>query len=244
MAQYGKYQQAWCLFLFLILKFGKMKKINIIIIVLITLFLLKTVSAQVADSVNLKSNEFVKNNKFAVVFELGTIIGKSSMVERYNFLGKYHLYENFAIRAGGDFGVSSSESNFSYSALYQDFSSYSYDLYADLQYYFLRKSLVKPFITVGLFYSKDHFSATKYATDYDYYDYHNEWNLGVMSTFGVEIFLINNVSLVSEYIAKCYYTSLKRMYITSGSLSSYSDYKSKNVKFTVNTFRIGFSVYF
>jgi hypothetical protein len=217
-----------------------MKKINFIIIVLTNLFLLKTVSAQVADSVNLKSNEFVKNNKFAVVFELGTIIGKTSMVERYNFLGKYHLYENFAIRAGGDFGVSSSESSSSYSELYQDYSSYSYDLYADLQYYFLRKSLIKPYVTIGSFFSKDYFYATK--DNGDYYKYRNEWNLGIMSTFGVEIFLINNVSLVSEYIAKCYYASYRNVYIPSGTMP-YDD-KSKTVKFTGNTIRIGFSVYF
>jgi hypothetical protein len=219
-----------------------MKKINLIIVVLINLFLLKTVSAQVADSLNLKSNEFIKKNKFAVVFELGTIIGKSSMVERYNFLGKYHLNENIAIRAGGDFGVSSFEYGSNYSEYDKDYSSYSYDLYADLQYYFLRKSLIKPFITVGLFHSRDYFSALKYTTDYYSYDYRNEWNLGVMSTFGVEIFLINNVSLVSEYIAKCYYTSLKRRDTTSSSL--YSDDKSKTVEFKGNTFRMGFSVYF
>jgi hypothetical protein len=218
-----------------------MKKINFLIVVLINLFLLKTVSAQVTDSLNLKNNEFIKKNKFAVTFELGTIIGKSSMIERYNFLGKYHLSENLAIRAGGDFGVSSEESNFGYSAQFKDFSSYSYDLYADLQYYFLRKSMIKPFITIGSFYSKDHYSATKDNEVY-YYSYRDEWNLGIISTFGVEIFLINNVSLVSEYIAKCYYTSYKSIYKFSPSVDS--DEKSKDVRFSGNTFRIGFSVYF
>lgn len=217
-----------------------MKKINLIIIVLFNLIFLKPVSAQVTDSLNLRSNEFVKNNKVAVVFELGTIIGKSSMVERYNFLGKYHLCENFAVRAGGDFGVSSAETNGLVISQYQDFSSYSYDLYADLQYYFVRKSLIKPFITIGSFFSKDYLYTTK--NNMDDYQYRNEWNLGVMSTFGLEIFIINNVSLVSEYIVKCYYTSLKNKYIVYGSL--YYDEKLKSVEFKGNTFRMGFSIYF
>jgi hypothetical protein len=217
-----------------------MKKLNIIIIALLNLFLLNTAIPQVADSLNSKSSEFIKNNKFAVIFEFGTIIGRSSMIERYNFLAKYHFSENFAVRAGGDFGVSSSENTSGLLAKYQDFLSYSYGLYADLQYYFLRKSMIKPFVTIGSFYSKDYYYAGRDNMNNLYN--RDEWNLGIMSTLGFEVFLINNISLVSEYIAKCYYNSRKDKSINSGSL--FYDEKLKDVKFSGNTFRVGFSVYF
>lgn len=217
-----------------------MKKINFIIAIFLTFFALKPLTAQISDSLKLNSGEFIKNNKFAVVFELGTVVGRTSLVERYNFLAKYHIYENFAVRFGGDFGVSETENTFGYSALYDDFSSYSFDLYGDLQYYFLRKSLIKPFVTFGSFYSKDYYYEEK--DNWDDFRYRNEWSLGLMATLGVEVFLINNVSLVSEYITKCYYASFRSRYITSGNL--YSDDKGKVLKATGNTFRIGFSVYF
>jgi len=217
-----------------------MKKLNFIFIVLLNLFLINAVSAQVSDSLTSKNDEFVKKDKFAVVFELGTIIGRSSLIERYNFLAKYHFCENFAIRAGGDVGISNFESTSGNSAIYQNFSSYSFSVYGDLQYYFMRKSMIKPFATLGVFYSKDYYSADK--NNLDYLSYHNEWDLGIMSTLGIEMFLINNVSLVSEYIAKCYYSSRRHRYISSGVINE--DEKSKVIKFSGNTFRIGFSVYF
>jgi len=235
-----KYQQAWSFILFLILKTEKMKKLLLIHIYLFLIIFVQNSSAQLTDSNILNDNEFVKNNKFAVVFELGSIVGSSSIFERYNLLAKYHMCENFAVRSGFDYGKSLNEPNYENPSVYTDFSTYSYDVYADLQYYLTKKTFVQPFVTVGSIYSKDHYYSMKDNKDELFY--YDEWHLGITASLGTEIFLKNNVSLIAEYIAKCSYVSELRERVSNG----YLDYRAKlrNIKFSYNTARVGFSVYF
>jgi hypothetical protein len=192
--------------------------------------------SQEIDSFKSQDESFLKKGKVAVVFELGSLINRSTTFEGYNFLVKYHINDNSAIRLNFRIGGGQRDDNDISNLI--EFSSYDFDINANVQFYLSQKSFVKPFISFGPTFNKDHLYLL-WSYD-DNFSWHDEWGLGLMFTMGTEIFIHDNVSLIGEYLLKGTYSETKVQ-------SYYGEYKDENIKefkFSGNTARLGFSVYF
>jgi hypothetical protein len=194
------------------------------------------VLSQEMDSTKTSCESFLKKGKLAVVFELGSLINRSSTFEGYNFLAKYHISDNSAIRV--NFRIGGGQLDDNYISNIVDWSSYNFDINANIQYYLSQKSFVKPFVSFGPTFYKDHlYELWTYDNNFNLND---EWGLGLMVTMGAEIFIHNNLSLIGEYLLKGTYSKTR----SQSFYGDYTDEKIKEFKFSANTARLGFSVYF
>lgn len=210
--------------------------------ILISFFILISVNlvfSQIKDSNELKNTDFLNKGKFAVVFELGTLISKGSFFEGYNFLAKYHISEKSALRVNFKIGEGEQGLSGIGSSALLDYSSYDYDVNINFQYYLSKKSFIKPFISFGPTYFRSFFNVRWENSDFRW---KYERGIGLTFTLGTEVFLYNNVSLIGEYLLRGVYALDETQYYQSGYyvLSS----KITNREFIANTARLGFSVYF
>jgi hypothetical protein len=138
---------------------------------------------------------------------------------------------NFKI-GGGDY-----DENY-YSPILNDLSSYDIESSLNIQYYLSRRNFVKPFLSVGPTYSKNHNYRPEKGKAFYWYD---DWSLGIMLTLGTEIFIYDNIGIIGEYVIKgSYKKSIYQNYNSYELLES----DNKIITFSANTARLGFSVYF
>lgn len=222
-----------------------MKKLSVnIIYILFLIVSFNLALAQAQDTESFKDKNFPEKGRFAVVFEIGTLFGSSSFFEGYNFLAKYHLSDKAALRV--NFHFDNGDLN-RFQPDITDWSSYKYEANANVQFYLSNKTFVKPFISIGPVYSRNHYFVhsiilLSHGREYQEEEFRNEWRLGVMFTLGTEVFIYNNVSLIGEYVLKGTYGKHEEYQLKS---SDYYDDNNYNFSsFTANTARLGFSVYF
>jgi hypothetical protein len=216
-----------------------MKKIKLILICLSFLIVFKVYSQNV-DIPKTESDSFLKKGNFAVMFELGKLISRTSSFEGYDIATKYHIADYSAIRfsflfSEGDLIDNTSISN------YETYSSYSYEMNLSIQQYFKHQSLVNPFLAFGVIFSQNYHYKT--ADNNNYSDWLNEWNLGLSASIGTEVFIYNNVAVTGEYLIKAVYNKYREQDF-SHSNSYFFSADEKTFKFSGNTARLGFSVYF
>lgn len=232
-------------------------KIICAIIIAISFFLQMNISfAQ--DSSNLKSSEeeftALKKGNFAFYLEFGTMLFKTSTANYdsgYDFLltVKYHFSERTALRlTGGIFisdesGINKSTENISNNNYtFNVNNNYtSFNTTINIQHFLSLKSKVKPFLGFGIY--------AKYNYDLDSYQDRNykveEWGIGPYASFGAEFFVLDNISIIGEYILKGTYgkSYRKSYYGTSGILESEYKYTTE-YKIDFQSFRAGLSIYF
>jgi|WetSurMetagenome_2_1015567.scaffolds.fasta_scaffold05251_4 hypothetical protein len=203
------------------------------------LILVKSVFPQIKDSTEMQKTDFLNKGKFAVVFELGTLISRGSFFEGYNFLAKYHIGDKSALRVNFKIGEGMQSNPGSVSSTTQEYSSYDYEVNANFLYYLSKKTFIKPFISIGPTFSFNYYYELYENESFQWY---REWSMGATFTLGAEVFLYNNVSLIGEYLIKGEYRKYDRQYWTKGRYQIY--YKDIYRKFSANTARLGFSIYF
>jgi hypothetical protein len=210
--------------------------------ILVSCFIIISVNciySQIKDSTKIQKTEFLNKGRFAIVFELGTLIDRSTFFEGYNFLVKYHIGDNSALRVNFKIGEGILSNPELGSSTIQEYSSYNYEVNLNYQYYFSKKTFVKPFISLGPTYIKDYYYE---LWDENNFRWNNEWGIGVTLTIGTEIFLFDNISLVGEYLIKGIYDDYRYEDFYNGEFRSFR--KEISRKLTANTARLGFSVYF
>jgi hypothetical protein len=218
-----------------------------VFIFLFIIFFLSSGKAFLQDT--LKTNQFadspLKKGSWAMAFELGTLLwgdlGYYSeyvhKIENYNFLIKYHLSEKTAVRVNFAF-ISGSHNIIEY---YTDdkYKYVKFGINANIQYFLTDKYFAKPFLSIGPYYN-----LVYNKSDYNNFSISktNNWDAGIMFTFGIELFVYKNIGLIGEHIIKG----------TIGNKHSYNNNTENGIldndiyifKVRANSSRIGFSLYF
>jgi hypothetical protein len=187
----------------------------------------------------------MKKGSWAIVFELGTLLWgsfgnyNSLELENYNFLIKYHLNNRTAMRL--NFALNGiTRKDLDYSINYDnEYKMLNLEFDANLQYFITDKYFAKPFISVGPYYSLNHYN-NKYKDSYSSTE--NNWSLGLLFTMGAEVFIYKNVGLIGEYIIKGSFNKYNYSYRDSHDILYEQEKNVWRVK--ANTSRFGVSFYF
>jgi hypothetical protein len=215
-----------------------MKHIKSIIFYLSFFFFL-TAYSQNKENPGAEGSNFLKKGNFAVMFELGKLIDRSTFFEGYNISTKYHIVDNTALRFNFNIGEGNIDDDGPISD-YSELSSYDIEINLCMQQYFKKNTFVNPFITLGILYAKNHENLTR--GNIDFLRWNDEWSIGVGASMGAEIFIYNNVSIIGEFIFKGTYKKSRFRLIYNNSIQL--DSEEKTYSFSANTARLGFSVYF
>ncbi len=153
---------------------------------------------------------------------------------------KKHISDNFALRFGvggdirdetGETSTGSGEMNYSQNRTYNFIATLNF------QYFLSSGSKIKPFVSAGPYCEYLYNLSSSGAFKIE------EWGAGIFASFGVEMFIIDNVSLIGEYIFKA--TAGKRYNKRFNTVYGPEGYSYTTVyKTTFKTARLGFSVYF
>ncbi len=200
-----------------------------------------------------KTTEFnpLAENKWAVVFEAGTLLRGSSGDVFKNFLltGKYHFNKKHAVRLfGGTSGYKSDGNEKGYNQPDLNRISESFYIETGLQYvrYLNPDSRVKVYLAAGPYYTFDYSNSNRddaiTGSWYSYY-YSKEWNLGIAGSLGVEYIILDNISLIGEYFISA---TAGKTIGDSRYAENYQWYSSESTNYRIrfNKMQIGLSVYF
>jgi hypothetical protein len=188
----------------------------------------------------------LKKGNYALVFELGTMFGYPGFFEAFTLTAKKHLADNLAIRlsfGGNMFLKNGDEKSYDESGNIVSASAQNYDYTIEtsinLQYYIVINHKIKPFVTFGP-YTTYSFNGSSH---YNYSNITEQWGVGIFSSFGLEMFIMDNISLIGEYVLKATYgKSLYKNRNNNNNKENYTYFNEFRIK--LNTARLGFSVYF
>ncbi len=235
-----------------------MNKRNLSVILVLALgIIFQTTFAFAQDSAKLKSSEefiALKKGNFAFYLEFGSLLfqtGNSSIFDsNYEWLltAKYHLSDRTALRiSGGSIinggsGTGNQYYNGAYDTLKPWNTSTSFNTTVNIQHFLSLKSKVKPFFSFGI-YAKYNYSG---ATDKGYWKKVEEWGIGPYASFGAEFFVLDNISIIGEYILKGTIGKKyeKTIYYNEEYYSSYRYEYTTDYNLELNTYRAGLSIYF
>ena len=228
-----------------------------VILVIAIGFIFQTSISFGQDSARIKSSEeftALKKGNFAIYLEFGSILFRTGSTgysyPEYDWLltAKYQLSEKTALRISGgslisgESGIVNKYDNGTYDSLKPWGNNSSFNTTVNIQHFLSTKSKVKPFFSLGL-YAKYYYNG---STDIGYWSKTEEWGIGPFASFGAEMFVLDNISIIGEYIMKgtigkkySKYMYYNENYITS---ERYEYTKEYNLDF--NTFKVGLSVYF
>jgi hypothetical protein len=219
---------------------------KVFIFLLIVFFVL---SGKVYSQDTLNANRFtdspLKKGSWAIVFELGTLLWgdlgyytvNTHKIENYNFLIKYHLSKKTAIRFNFMFkNISNNRLDY-----YQedDYKYFKFGVNANIQYFLVDKYFAKPFLSIGPYYSRS-YEKSSYNNSSNYTN--NNWDAGVMFTFGVELFVYKNIGMIGEHVIQG--TIGNKHSYGSNTFDGFFDNDIYIYKIRANSSRIGFSLYF
>jgi hypothetical protein len=180
-------------------------RILLFFLMLITMTTGSAFSQESKDKLLLDDNPMQKGN-WAVVFEAGTIFWgynsnyNSPELENYNFLIKYHFDNKTAARL--NFSLNGRSENYTdYISEYDsEGKNVILEFNANLQYFITNKYFAKPFVSFGPYYNINYNRTTNKNSNYE--NKSNNWSMGVVFTFGAELFVYKNIELIGEYIIK------------------------------------------
>lgn len=235
-----------------------MNKRNLSVILVLALgIIFQTTFAYAQDSAKSKSSEeftALKKGNFAFYLEFGTMLFKTSTANYdsgYDFLltAKYHFSERTALRLTGGVYISdergingSYENNSNNYYTYKVNNNYtSFNTTINIQHFLSLKSKVKPFLGFGIY--------ARYNYDLDSYQDLNykveEWGIGPYASFGAEFFILDNISIIGEYIIKgTYGKSYRKSYFGSPGILEHGYTYTTDYKLDFQSFRAGLSIYF
>ena len=183
----------------------------------------------------------LKKGNYAIIFEAGTVLGHTNFFEEYNLTAKRHLSDKLALRLsiGGNTGYTTGNGNYSnYETEHRETEEYKFVTTINFQYFLNINSKIKPFISVGpygeILYRMDNYNDMSSSKEVD-------WCAGVFASFGVEMFILDNISLIGEYIFKA--TAGKDYYKEIVQCNTNYLY-STEYKTSFKSARLGFTVYF
>jgi hypothetical protein len=235
-----------------------MNKRNLSVILVLALgIIFQTTFAFAQDSAKSKSSEefiALKKGNFAFYLEFGSLLfrtGNSIFYDSdYEWLltAKYHLSERTALRiSGGSIISGSSGTGNSYNFGTLDTlspwgTSTSFNTTVNIQHFLSLKSKVKPFISLGI-YAKYYYTA---STDKGLWRRTEQWGIGPYASFGAEFFVLDNISIIGEYILKGTVGKNYEKYIIYNEqyFTTYQYSYSTEYKLELNSFRAGLSIYF
>lgn len=225
---------------------------TVIFAIVIAIFILTNFALSQDSQTSKTSEEFValKKGSKAINFEFGSLLfrtSSSSSSDYYNYevllTFKTHLSDKLALRvSGGTELLHQSGTGESSSQIYTDNSvvndNYSFSTSVNFQYFLSLNSKVKPFFSAGIY--------ANYLNSYNNALYgfskREDWGVGPIASFGVEMFVLDNISLIGEYVIKA--TVGKSYYKSNYFDNSYSYTYQTAYKLDLKTVRIGASVYF
>ncbi len=192
-------------------------------------------------------------NKWAVIFELGNIFKSSedySLYKSYTLNCKYHFTKKTAVRillgTDGEM-IEGSGTQYFTNIVVKKRRSFGMETSIQGVYYLKADTRIKVFACAGPYFTIFHESTDAESSDKTVYtkNNNNRWGLGVAVSFGVEYFILDNISLVGEYFASGTVGQYNywQTYHESGEYNYYED-DFTEYKFDMNKMRLGFSVYF
>jgi outer membrane protein W len=214
--------------------------------------ILQTNFAFPQDSTKSKcSDEFtaLKKGNFAINFELGYQFFRNNSPLNNTYSDSYyelilsaklHLTDRLALRISGGTDISSGRGEYDGQITNSDEinDNYSFNTSVNLQYFLSQKSKVKPFFSGGIYGNYIYYLDNTYG-----WNKRKSWSIGPIVTFGVEMFVLDNMSFIGEYVMKA--TMGKSYREEWSSIGSNYYYKSiTEYKLDFKSFRAGLSVYF
>jgi outer membrane protein W len=226
-----------------------------VLLVIVIGIILNASFAFTQDSTKSKSSEeftALKKGNYAIYLEFGSLLFKTgNNSSDYDLLltVKYHLTDKTALRVSGgtniehQTGIYNRFENWTYGNSTEKGNNSSFNTTVNLQHFLTLKSKVKPFFSLGV-YANYHYSLNNNSY---YYRKTEEWGIGPFASFGAEIFVLDNISIIGEYIMKG--TAGKRYnrflqldnnnYITSENYEYLTVYN-----LDLKSFKAGLSIYF
>jgi hypothetical protein len=193
--------------------------------------------SQTIDSTVLnKYSSEIKKGDFAVTFDVGTIFGSSSRIESYTLSGKYHLSDKLSLRL--EVSENAVEETSSDAIIGYNSHNYSHNIVLNMQYYFSKSRKIKGFLSAGPVYSYSGYG----DQSQNYAENRYNWGLGLFASLGAEYFIIDNVSLSGEYVAKATLGKDHDQFMNDGGVLTEYVFDVKTLK--ANTIRFGLCVYF
>lgn len=219
-----------------------MKKNIVSLLVLFYTFILLPNFAFPQNSVD-STEKFIalSKNNMAINFGFGDFLFSSNYDYYYNVLltAKYHISDRLALRVSGGTALHS-KSGYSSSYSNNDYHIFNIIASINMQYYLSTKTKVKPYFAAGIYTKYDY---TNYSSEIGSYYKENTWGIGPLLAFGVEMFVLDNISLNGEYVMKSTYGKYYHKELTSPDGSIDYNY-STEIDFDFKTVRVGTSVYF
>lgn len=236
-----------------------MNKRNFSVLLVIVIGIILNASfAFTQDSSKSKSSEeftALKKGNFAFYLEFGSLLfhtGNSNIFDSdYEWLltAKYHLTERTALRISGGSTISGSSGvgNQYYYGTHDTLkpwnTSTSFNTTVNIQHFISLKSKVKPFFSLGI-YAKYYYSSN---SDKGSWGKTEEWGIGPYASFGAEFFVLDNISIIGEYILK---GTIGKRYQKSWGIDNNNELQTQRYSYStdyrldLNTYRAGLSVYF
>lgn len=204
------------------------------------------------DSTNSKTSEeeftALKKGNFAFYLEFGSMLfSKGSYDSDYDLVltAKYHLTDKTALRVSGgtnifyETGIKTETA--SYQQNFKDNRS-TFNTTVNIQHFLSLKSKVKPFLGFGI-YARYYYNLDNYQnTSYKY----ENWGIGPYASFGAEYFVVDNISIIGEYIMKgtAGKSYIKYLYFDEYETKESSYEYSTVYKLDFQSFKAGLSIYF
>jgi hypothetical protein len=207
------------------------------------------------DSAKIKSSdEFtaLKKGNYAIYLEFGSLIFRSASDNSYSewwLTAKYHLSDKTALRFSGgtdlnhQTGIYNRYDNGTHVSWTNNGNNSLFNTTVNIQHFLSLKSKIKPFFSLGVYANYDY-----HISSYPgYWSKTEEWGIGPFASFGAEMFVLDNISIIGEYILKG--TAGKRyqksIYYEDNNFTTSEDYSYLNVyKLDLKSFRAGLSIYF
>lgn len=230
-----------------------------VLLVIISAITINAGFAFTQDSLKFKSPEeytALKKGNFAIYLEFGSLLFRTSSSSNYSsdnellLTAKYQLSDKTALRISG--GTSLNHQNGNYNRFEnmtnERWTNYgsndnSFNTTVNIQHFLSVKSKIKPFFSLGV-YANYYFSTDSFQ---DYWGKIEEWGIGPFASFGAEMFVLDNVSIIGEYILKG--TAGKKyqkdLSVDYNNNVTYERYQYSTVyKADLKSYRVGLSIYF
>ncbi|MBD3218642.1 MAG: hypothetical protein GF310_10225 [candidate division Zixibacteria bacterium] len=211
--------------------------------ILVTFFLILScvLTAQEGKALQEDSKNSLISGSRSLQFRISNNLTLTSF-EGAMISAKKHFTSNSALRFGLGLDIRSGQED--YGAVEEDDNLFELELIAQYIYYTSPKAPVNLYLGTG-----PQFTYNRHVQDRNYeetgedaaWQYDRSWTIGLLATFGVEWFAIENISFFCEYGASIGYQS---RYMESTPYQGYQDQETTQFRLSSQTVDFGLSVYF
>ncbi|MCE1165871.1 MAG: hypothetical protein LWX07_10770 [Bacteroidetes bacterium] len=192
-------------------------------------------------------------NKYSAIFEIGTFLNgwAGNTYKSFTLSGKYHFNEKNGLRLSISTNGNTESRSLSNGLLPdENYTAYDekFNIESDIHWihYLNTRAAIKIFVGIGphfefihqMQYNRNSMGIVNYSAR------QNTFGVGLSGVFGLEYFILDNISVLGEYYCLGYYKESVDTDRGSSNSTGERKYFSHGWEYNISRMRLGFSVYF